>query len=73
MARSPHLRFSAALVFFISFWVSADSHNKEWKPHSIKYDWLQLTSGEWLKGEVESMYNNILEFDSDNLGLLLID
>ncbi len=73
MARSRLLKFFAALVFFISFSVSADSHNKEWRPQSIKYDWLQLTSGEWLKGEVESMYSGILEFDSDNLGLLLID
>lgn len=31
------------------------------------YDWIQLTSGEWLKGKIKAMYSNTLEFDSDEL------
>lgn len=37
------------------------------------YDWVRLTSGEWLKGKVEAMYDDKLEFDSENLKLLTID
>lgn len=38
-----------------------------------KYDWLLLTSGEWLKGEIKVLYDEDLEFDSDKLGLLTLD
>ena len=37
------------------------------------FDWIELTSGEWLKGEIKSMQNDKLEFDSDKLGLLTLD
>jgi hypothetical protein len=73
MHRLQLLPLIVSLFFIVSSSATAETHNKEWRPQSIKYDWLQLTSGEWLKGEVESMYSGILEFDSDNLGLLLID
>lgn len=39
----------------------------------MDYDWLQLTSKEWLKGDIKAMYNKSLEFDSDKLKLLTID
>ena len=32
-----------------------------------KYDWIRLTSGEWLKGEILSMRDNKFEFDSDEM------
>ncbi|MFV2060620.1 MAG: DUF481 domain-containing protein [Gammaproteobacteria bacterium] len=51
----------------------AKSESKTWKPEAVKYDWVQLTSGEWLKGKIKSMYNKNLEFDSDKLDLLSID
>jgi putative salt-induced outer membrane protein YdiY len=34
------------------------------------YDWLQLNSGEWLKGNLKRMREDELEFDSDKLDLL---
>jgi putative salt-induced outer membrane protein YdiY len=34
------------------------------------FDWVQLTSGEWLKGQIVAMYEQKLEFDSDKLGVL---
>jgi hypothetical protein len=37
------------------------------------FDWIELTSGEWLKGEIKSMLKDKLEFDSDKLGLLTLD
>lgn len=38
-----------------------------------QFDWIQLTSGEWLKGELEVLYDGKLEFDSDELDYLKID
>jgi len=37
------------------------------------FDWIELTSGEWLKGELKSMQDDKLEFDSDKLDLLKLD
>lgn len=42
-------------------------------PPPDDFDWIQLTSGEWLKGEFKVLYDDSVEFDSDNLGLLTID
>lgn len=52
-----------------------DSSNtvKTWVPSAEKFDWVQLTSNEWLKGEIKGMYKDSLEFDSDKLDLLDID
>jgi putative salt-induced outer membrane protein YdiY len=48
-------------------------HQEYWVPPTPvpeKYDWVQLTSGEWLKGEIKSFYEKNLEFDSEKLKLL---
>ena len=37
------------------------------------YTWIQLTSDEWLKGELIALYDETLIFDSDNLGDLSLD
>lgn len=37
------------------------------------HDWVELSSGEWLKGTFKVLYNNEMEFDSDKLGLLKFD
>ena len=50
----------------LSRWESA-------RPAATKADWVQLTSGEWLKGEVKGFYNSTLNFDSDKLDLQNID
>ncbi len=50
-----------------------EESSKPWLPAAKEFDWVQLTSGEWLKGEIKSMYNDSLEFDSDKLDLLEID
>ena len=42
-------------------------------PPPDNYDWLQLTSGEWLKGKLKVLYNKSVEFDSDELELLKLD
>jgi putative salt-induced outer membrane protein YdiY len=42
-------------------------------PTPVKYDWIELKSGEWLKGKFKAMYSKKLEFDSDKLKLLTFD
>ncbi len=42
-------------------------------PVDTKFDWLQLTSGEWLKGDFKVMYDFTLEFDSDEMDLQEFD
>ena len=48
-----------------------------WKPEAPtleqKYDWIKTTSGEWLKGDLITLYKDEIEFDSDEFGIQLID
>ncbi len=49
---------------------------KAWEsalPPIDKFDWIQTTSGEWLKGELKQLYSGSLEFDSDEFDLQTID
>lgn len=41
-------------------------------PKNVESTWIQLVSGEWVKGEVIAMYHDKLKFDSDKLGMLSI-
>ena len=42
-------------------------------PNADKFDWVQTTSGEWLKGEIKGVYDDKLEFDSDEFDIQVID
>jgi hypothetical protein len=42
-------------------------------PEPRQYDWIQLVSGEWLKGDITVMRDDVMEFDSDELNELEID
>jgi hypothetical protein len=42
-------------------------------PADTHYDWIQLSSDEWLKGELKGLYAFSLEFDSDKLDLQKFD
>jgi hypothetical protein len=42
-------------------------------PPPDTFDWVQLTSGEWLKGEFKRLYDERIEFDSDKLDLQEFD
>ncbi len=37
------------------------------------FDWVQLVSGEWIKGNIARMRNDKMEFDSDKLDMLKLD
>ncbi|MBW2272517.1 MAG: DUF481 domain-containing protein [Deltaproteobacteria bacterium] len=43
------------------------------EPKASKYDWIQLDSGEWLKGEIRLIQNDTVYFDSDKLDDLDFD
>jgi hypothetical protein len=56
--------------------VARAQEKKDWQPETPMpetFDWIQLTSDEWLKGEFIAMYDDSLEFDSDELDLLSFD
>ncbi|MCC4831388.1 MULTISPECIES: YdiY family protein [unclassified Shewanella] len=42
-------------------------------PQDSEFDWLQLSSLELLKGEIKNLYDDQLEFESDELDTLFID
>jgi hypothetical protein len=65
---------AASLLFASALAWSAKT--AEWTPPSPmpdKCDWVQLTSGEWLKGAINVIYQDSLEFDSDKLGPQRLD
>ncbi len=41
---------------------------EEMSPTPKNFDWVQTTKGEWFKGTLEAMYNDKLEFDSEEVG-----
>ncbi len=49
----------------------------DWRPPAPTggdgFDWIQLKSGEWLKGRIKSLQDEKLEFDSEELNLLTFD
>ncbi len=49
----------------------------DWLPpgpgNDAGFDWIQLKSGEWLKGQIKSMQDERLEFDSEELNSLSFD
>lgn len=46
---------------------------EELSPKPKKYDWIQTKSEEWFKGDIKAMYDDELEFDSDEIGLYTFD
>lgn len=57
--------------------LTSEAANEPWAGFSsdeeLEFDWIELTSGEWLKGEFSYMYKESVGFDSDILGDLTID
>jgi putative salt-induced outer membrane protein YdiY len=44
-----------------------------WRPPEDRFDWIQLKSGEWLKGRIKAMQDRKLEFDSEELDIQTFD
>jgi len=67
------LSIATLLHTFFSPVVIVANEIEDWQPKATQYDWVQLTSDEWLKGKIHAMYDDELEFDSEKLNLLNID
>ena len=67
------------IVVCICFVIAGNAHaaDSAWDkfvpPPDDKFDWIQLTNGEWLKGEFNVLYDYEVEFDSDELNLQTFD
>lgn len=44
-----------------------------WVPPADRFDWIQLKSGEWLKGRIKAVQDRELEFESEELNDLTFD
>lgn len=69
---------TATLVLYIAACgpALAQAPDDAWQPKSEfvgKFDWVQMKSGEWVKGEILVMYDEQLEFDSDEFDDLVLD
>ena len=65
-----------AQVFLATLAVIAWPAQADWEPPPPmpdEFDWVQLVSGEWLKGEIRGMYQDSMEFDSEELDLQSLD
>ena len=65
-----------AQVLLATLAVLAWPAHADWEPPPPmpdEFDWVQLVSGEWLKGEIRGMYQDSMEFDSEELDLLSLD
>ncbi len=67
-----------ALSIICCLWApSAALGAEEWRPPPPAgddgFDWVELKSGEWLKGRIKSMQDEKLEFDSEELDLHTFD
>ena len=66
----------SAALFASLLGVSLFAASAEWAPPPPmpdKFDWIELTSGEWLKGKIKVMYEESLEFESEKLDELSLD
>lgn len=65
------------VILAIGMTSSAFGADEPWSesftPPPGNYSWVQLDSGEWLKGELIAIYDDRLTFDSDHFGNLVID
>lgn len=54
----------------------AFSQSSPWEPpppSATEKDWIRMSSGEWIKGELNFLIDDNLEFDSEDLDLLELD
>ena len=74
---NKYLLIALVFITFGSVGQQNSEHTDVWSPptpvFSQKFDWLKLRSGEWLKGDIISMYEDELEFDSDEFDTLIFD
>lgn len=78
MKQLTSLLLTCAIQILLPAASMAQDESEPWQPVApdgmpSEYDWIRLPSDEWLKGEIVSMYDDELAFDSDELGTLTLD
>ena len=63
----------AALLMSVDAFSEEEESSEPFVPPADGFDWVQFTSGEWLKGEIIALYDDELRFDSEILDTLEID
>lgn len=71
------IRYMLIIILFTSAALlagtDADRTTQTFEPSTLHYDWIELTSGEWLKGYLKSLDNKTVEFDSEKLDMQVFD
>ena len=62
-----HKLLTTVVVGWLGMMMATDTDASEFVPPNDGYDWLRLSSGEWLRGELIGVFNDEVEFDSDIL------
>ena len=68
LQRTPALAVTNATVALVA--TNPPTNTITWKPPGVGHDgsdWVQLKSGEWLRGDLKYIQNKEVEFDSDEL------
>jgi len=74
--QTQRLALLAVAALLVAGLAVAQEPAQAWQPPPPapdEFDWIQLTSSEWLKGELIALYNDSLEFDSDELDKVTLD
>src|SRR5277367_2511109 len=70
LLRSPTIDATNAVPVMVA--TNVLTNTIAWKPPGVGHDgadWVQLKSGEWLRGELKYVQNKEVEFDSDEMDL----
>ncbi len=70
MTRQLHRALCALTLFSLC---NAANAQATFEPPEDSKDWIQLTSGEWLRGELIGLFEDVVEFDSEILEELNIE
>ncbi|WP_232771380.1 DUF481 domain-containing protein [Colwellia sp. 12G3] len=74
---NKYLLLIIASISFSSYGQQSLEQTDIWSPplpvFSQQFDWLKLRSGEWLKGDIVSMYDDELEFESEEFNTIIFD
>ena len=74
--RAPRRVVALGAAMLLAAVVARAQEKTDWQPETPMpetFDWIQLTSDEWLKGEFISMYGDSVEFDSKEMDLQTFD
>ena len=72
----PFLAILVAMALVPQVFAASEIEGSSWEafaPPADEFDWIQLTSREWLKGDIKTFFEEELEFDSDHFGVIKID